>query len=246
LALSDRERALETWLEEQGVESAWETAPALASLNYDPSDLAARLAPFAAEHLSAVIDWLRATYTVYNLLAEIGHGAERISGIVKALKAYSYLDQAPVQTVDIHEGVENSLLILRHKLRQGITIQREYAPNLPKIEGYGSELNQVWTNILDNAADALGGHGHITLRTRQEGEWIVVEIEDNGPGIPPEVQPRIFDPFFTTKPPGEGSGLGLEISHNIIVHKHRGDIKVFSRPGKTCFQVWLPINFEAR
>jgi signal transduction histidine kinase len=148
--------------------------------------------------------------------------------------------------VDVHEGLDSTLVILRSKLKSGISVSREYAPGLLRIQAYGSELNQVWTNIIDNAIDALEGQGEITIRSRQDGDWVVVEIEDNGPGIPPEIQPRLFDPFFTTKPPGKGTGLGLQISYNIIVNKHRGDIKVFSQPGKTCFQVWLPINFEAR
>jgi signal transduction histidine kinase len=151
-----------------------------------------------------------------------------------------------VQAVDVHEGLDNTLVILQNKFKAGISVRRDYAPELPTIHAYGSELNQVWTNILDNAADALDGRGEIVIRTRQDGEWVVVEIEDNGSGIPPEIQPRLFDPFFTTKRPGKGTGLGLDISYNIVVHKHRGDIKVTSQPGKTSFEIWLPINFEAR
>ena len=144
------------------------------------------------------------------------------------------------------KGWTTRLLILRNKFKAGISVRREYAPDLPKIEAYGSELNQVWTNILDNAADALEGCGEITIRTRREDNWVVVEVVDNGPGIPSEIQSKIFDPFFTTKAPGHGTGLGLDISYNIVVYKHRGDIKLFSEPGKTCFQVWLPVNFEAK
>ncbi len=201
---------------------------------------------FDTKHLPTIIDWLGATYTVHNLLAEIGQGANRISGIVKALKSYAYLDQAPVQSVNISEGLDDTLLILRSKLKTGVSVRREYAPDLPNIEGYGSELNQVWTNIIDNATDALSDtpHATITISTRSENEWVIVEIQDNGPGIPPDVQPRVFDPFFTTKPPGKGTGLGLDISYNIVTNKHRGDIKLSSRPGNTCFQIWLPINFE--
>ena len=166
----------------------------------------------------------------------------RISEIVKALKSYSYLDQAPVQAVDLHEGLDNTLLVLGHKLKSGISVRREYAPDLPNIQANGSELNQVWTNIIDNAADALQGQGEITIRTRHEGEWVVIEIEDDGPGIPAEIQPRVFEPFYTTKPPGQGTGLGLDISYNVVAHNHRGDINVFSEPGKTCFRVRLPVN----
>ena len=178
-------------------------------------------------------------------MSEIGSGAKRISDIVKALKSYSYLDQAPVQSVDLHEGLDDTLVILQHKLKSGIEVRREYAADLPKIEAYGSELNQVWTNLIDNAADAVGDTGRITLRTYLDGDKVTVEIEDNGPGIPEEIQSRIFDSFFTTKPPGKGTGLGLDISYNIVVHKHRGDIKLFSEPGKTRFLVELPLNFDA-
>jgi signal transduction histidine kinase len=244
VARSDREARLETWLEQRGITDTWKLVPALVNLNYDTAKLAAVAESFG-EGLYPVISWLSATATLHSLLAEIGHGAERISEIVKALKSYAYLDQAPVQAVDVHEGLDNTLLILRHKLKPEITVRREFAPDLPLIQAYGSELNQVWTNIIDNAVDALEGQGNITLRTRQEGDWVVAEIQDSGPGIPPEILSRLFEPFFTTKPPGQGTGLGLDISYNIVVHKHRGDIKVLSEPGRTCFQVWLPINFEA-
>ena len=246
LARSDREYELETWLDERDVADAWELAPTLVNLSYDEAGLEALAGDFAPDQLPVLIGWLNATYTVHNLLAEVGQGAGRISDIVKALKSYSYLDQAPVQSVDLHEGLDNTLLILRNKLSNGISVRREYAPDLPGIEAYGSELNQVWTNLLDNAADALEGQGQIVIRTRREGESVVVEIEDDGPGIPPEIQSKVFDSFFTTKPPGQGTGLGLDISYNIVVHKHRGDIKLQSKPGQTRFEVWLPVNFEAK
>ncbi|MDQ4078627.1 MAG: CoA-binding protein [Chloroflexota bacterium] len=246
LLRSDREQELELWLEEHGVDDAWELAPTLVDLDYDRAQLASLVeGEFAAEQLAGVIGWLGARYTVYSLLTELGEGAGRISEIVKALKHYSYLDQAPIQTVDVHTGLDETLLILRNKLKGGISVRREYAPDLPQIQAYGSELNQVWTNLIDNAAYALDGQGQITIRTRCEGEWVVVEIQDNGPGIPKEIQSKIYDPFFTTKPPGEGSGLGLNISYRIIVNEHHGDIKLFSEPGLTCFQIWLPINFAA-
>ena len=245
LARSDREYELETWLEDRDVADAWELAPTMVNLDYDDAQLAALARDFDPDQLPVVIGWLSATYAVHNLLTEVGQGAGRISDIVKALKTYSYLDQAPVQSVDVHEGMDNTLIILRSKLSNGISVRREYAPDLPKIQAYGSELNQVWTNILDNAADALDGQGQITIRTRQDGDSVVVEIEDDGPGIPAEIQSRIFDSFFTTKPPGQGTGLGLDISYNIVVYKHRGDIKLHSKPGQTRFEVWLPVNFEA-
>jgi signal transduction histidine kinase len=161
---------------------------------------------------------------------------------VRALKAYTYLDQAPRQTVNLHDGLDNTLIILRSKLQQGVTVHRHYAPDLPLIDAYGSELNQVWTNLLDNSIDAMNGRGEIALRTRREGEWVVVEVEDNGPGIPTAIQANIFDPFFTTKPPGQGTGMGLNISHNIIVQRHKGRIDLHSQPGLTRFEVRLPLH----
>ena len=239
---ADLEDDLEAWLEERNVDDAWETASSLVNMGYDLDGMARLADGFDSDQLPAIVGWLNSTYAVHNLLSEIGQGAGRISDIVKALKSYSYLDQAPVQLVDVHEGLDNTLLIMRSKLSDGVTVTREYAAGLPEIQAYGSELNQVWTNIIDNAADALDGHGRITLRTRQEGPRVVVEIEDDGPGIPEEVQSRVFESFFTTKPPGKGIGLGLDISYNIVVNKHRGDIRLFSEPGKTRFEVWLPLD----
>jgi signal transduction histidine kinase len=248
IAQSDRAAQLESWLEEHGVARAWEYAPILAGMAYETSDLAALRQPFTDEQLPAVIAWLGDTYAVYSLLEEIAQGAGRVVDLVKALKTYTYLDRAPVQSVDIHEGLDSTLVMLRSLLKGGVTVRREYAPDLPRIQAYASELNQVWTNIIDNAVAAMEGKGEIVVRTRAEGEWVIVEIEDNGPGIPPDVQPKIFDPFFTTKPPGSGTGLGLNISHNIIVRKHGGQIAVTSQPGKTRFTVKLPITLppEAR
>jgi signal transduction histidine kinase len=166
-----------------------------------------------------------------------------ISEIVRAVKTYSYLDQAPIQEVDIRESLENTLVILRSKTKAGISITRDYADNVPRVEAYGSELNQVWTNIIDNAIDAMQGQGELILRTTYTRDgYVAIEIIDNGPGIPPEVQPRIFDPFLTTKGPGVGTGLGLHIAYNIVVHKHHGQIQVASKPGETCFRVVLPVQ----
>jgi len=242
LVRSDREDELKILLETSGISDAWKHAPALVNLNFDTAGLTVLADSFTPDQLPVVVGLLGATYAVYNLLTEIGQGAGRISENVRALKAYSYLDQAPVQAVDVHEGLDNTLLVLGHKLKSGISVRKEYAPDLPSIQANGSELNQVWTNIIDNAVDALEGQGEVTIRTRQDGEWVVIEIEDNGPGIPAEIQSRIFEPFFTTKPSGLGIGLGLDISHNIIVQKHQGDIRVLSEPGKTRFQVWLPVT----
>jgi signal transduction histidine kinase len=161
------------------------------------------------------------------------------------MKSYTYLDQAPLLEVDLHEGLENTLIIMEHKLKQGVSIKREYSQDLPRIEAYASELNQVWTNIIDNAVDAMNGSGEITLRTYEEDDQAVVEIVDNGPGIPNDVQPRIFEPFYTTKPPGQGTGLGLHISHDIIVNRHHGQLLVQSKPGETKFKIILPKRIGA-
>ncbi len=243
LARSDRESEVQAWLEDRGVDQAWELAPTLVSFGWDRGALEQLAAGFSIEHFSAITRWLGAGGAVYALLDEVGTSAERISEIVKAVKTYSYLDQAPIQEVDVHEGLESTLVILRHKLKQGVNVIRDYAADLPRIEAYASELNQVWTNIIDNAIDAMGGQGELTLKTYAQGSDVVVEIADTGPGIPPKIQSRIFELFFTTKPPGVGTGLGLNITYN-IVQKHLGQIKVTSRPGATCFQVILPMRLK--
>lgn len=242
LTRSDRETEMETWLDNQGVVNAWEVAPVLVTLGLGQAELTTLAANFNAEQLPAALDWLTSSFTIYNLVEEISQGTGRIAEIVKALKAYTYLDQAPIQTVNLHDGLDNTLIILRSKLQPGVTVHRDYAADLPSIEAYGSELNQVWTNLIDNAIDAMNGQGEITLRTRHDDRWVVVEIEDNGPGIAKEIQANIFDPFFTTKPPGHGTGLGLNISHNIVAHKHKGRIDVSSQRGKTRFEVRLPLH----
>ena len=242
LARSDRAEEIEAWLASHQAQEALASVGHLVDLDFTTKQLDELAKSFDAEQLPAILIWVAAAYAAYSLLAEIGQGAKRISAIVKALKSYSYLDQAPIQAVDLKAGIEDTLLILANKLRSGISVSRDYAEDLPTIQGYGSELNQVWTNILDNAIDAMGGKGEIKIRTRREGDWAVVEIEDNGPGIPAEIQSKVFDAFFTTKPPGKGTDLGLNISFNIVVHKHRGDLRVFSEPGKTRFEVWLPVS----
>jgi signal transduction histidine kinase len=245
LTRSDIERALEDWMEEQKVANAWEIAPTLVSLGYQQAELELLLTSLSSEQFVAAIEWLNASATIYSLAEEISQGAGHISEIVKALKTYTYMDQAPIQTVDIHESLDNTLIILRSKLASGVSVKRDFAADLPKIEAYGSELNQVWTNIIDNAIDAMQGQGEIGLRTSYAYPWVMVQIEDNGPGIPEPVLPHVFDPFFTTKAVGKGTGLGLNISHNIIVQKHHGRLSVRSQPGKTCFEVRLPLRLSA-
>jgi signal transduction histidine kinase len=197
---------------------------------------------YRGEMFRPVVNWMSNYFLVCTLLNEIGQGTTRISEIVGALKNYSYLGQAPVQLVNIHEGIDNTLVILRNKLKMGITVHRDYDQSIPMIHAYGSELNQVWTNLLDNAADALKGKGEILIRTKLIGDTISVEIQDNGPGIPKEFQSRIFDPFFTTKELGKGTGLGLSTTYGIVTEKHHGSIRVESEPGKTRFIVVLPVG----
>lgn len=243
LAQGDRENEAQDWLESNGVEEAWALTPTLLARGWDKSRLVDLCGTYSQQQLKAVVKWLAAGCTIYSLLDEVLISTERISEIIKSVKEYSYLDQAPIQEVDIHAGLENTLIILNHKIKHGIKVTRQYASNLPYVEAYGSELNQVWTNIIDNAIDAMQGKGEIILRTYSKGDHIFVEIQDDGPGIPPDIQERIFEPFFTTKPPGVGTGLGMHISYTII-QNHRGQIALTSQPGKTCFQVKLPIRFQ--
>jgi len=242
LARSDRTDEMEGWLARHKAQAATQNAGNLVDLDFTTKQLDELAAKFDGQILPTILNYLSATYSANSLLAEIGQGAKRVSAIVKALKSYSYLDQAPIQAINLKAGIEDTLLILGSKLRGGINVQRDYAEDLPTIQGYGSELNQVWTNIIDNAIDAMNGSGEIKIRTRSEGDWAVVGIEDNGPGIPQENQSKVFDAFFTTKPPGRGTGLGLNISYNIVVLKHRGDIRLVSKPGQTRFEVWLPLG----
>jgi signal transduction histidine kinase len=190
------------------------------------------------------IQWLGIGCQTVSLVAEVQQASERLSQIVQAMKSYTYLDQAPLLEVDVHEGLESTLVIMQHKLKRGVTVRREYSPNLPRIEAYAGELNQVWTNIIDNAIDAMDGTGEITLKTYAEENHIIVEIADTGPGIPAEIRSRIFDPFFTTKAPGKGTGLGLHISHDIIANRHRGVLTVESKPGETKFKAVLPVKIS--
>ncbi len=241
----DREDALGAWLEGQADAEAWKLAPALNSARLEVAQLAPLAAQFSSSHeLGAVLQWLALSQTGAEALQTIQAGARRICELVAAIKDYSFMDRAPVQTVDIHAGLENTLTILSYRLKQGnIAVRRDYNSSLPCIQAYGSELNQVWTHLLDNAIDGLVGQPDpaIELRTRQEGDRLRVEVLDNGPGIPPEIQPRIFEPFFTTKAVGAGTGLGLDATYR-IVRKHGGDIYFTSQPGTTCFYVRLPVG----
>jgi signal transduction histidine kinase len=193
--------------------------------------------------LKDILSWTTASIRVNELLYGIKNSTANISDLIDAVKTYSYMDQAPIQEIDVHRGIESTLTMLHHKLNEsGITVTREYDNSLPHINAYGSELNQVWTNMIDNAIDSIGNNGRIIIRTRKENNnYIVVEITDDGPGIPKDLQQRLFEPFFTTKGLGKGTGLGLSISHRIVTETHKGEISVSSEPGSTCFQVRLPV-----
>jgi signal transduction histidine kinase len=241
LERSDREEAIAKWLEGHGVPSAWELAPTFVSADVDTAwleNLADKLPE--ASHADGLC-WLEARLNMKLLLNQIEQSTTRIAELVKAVKSYSYMDQSPMQEVDIHEGLESTLTMLGHKLKN-VTVRRAFDRSLPRIMAYGSELNQVWTNLIDNAIQAVNGAGKICIGTCLEDNQLVVEIVDNGPGIPPDVQPRIFEPFFTTKGVGAGTGLGLIISNRIVAERHGGEIEFESRPGETRFKVRLPVN----
>ncbi|MBF2046602.1 MAG: cyclic nucleotide-binding domain-containing protein [Elainella sp. C42_A2020_010] len=247
LTQSDREDEMMDWLHAQGVSDCWRLAPTLVSAGLDVESLTQIASQLPASALQAVLIWLEASLTELRLFDELDHATERIGQMVKAVKDYSYMDQAPLQDIDIHEGLESTLIMLRHKLKQGIEVTRQYDRQLPRITAYGSELNQVWTNLIDNAIDALADFNKqatptIQIHTRRENETILVEIIDNGPGIPAEIRSQIFAPFFTTKGVGRGTGLGLHIAYRVIVEQHQGDLRVSSEPGNTRFQIRLPIR----
>ena len=244
LSRADLESEIESWLESHGVEDPMDLAPHLVAQGLREEDLEAMLAQFDPPALGAALRWAGAAFPVYTLVHEVGQGAQRISEIVRALKSYSFLGQAPVQPVDVHEALENTLVILRNKLKVGITVHRDYCTDMPYVPAHGGELNQAWTNILDNAIDAMEGTGEIRIRTRRRDEWAQIEIADTGPGIPPEIRGRIFDPFFTTKAPGKGVGLGLSTTYSIITEKHKGEIRVDPGPNGngTLFTIRLPLD----
>lgn len=231
---------LQSWLETSGIESAWELAPAMVNFGWNIESFERLKSNLSPTLFSLSVRWLGTGCLMMNLLSEVLQTTDRISQIVRAVKSYTYLDQAPLLEVDVHEGLESTLVIMQHKLKKGVTIKRDYSPNLPRIEAYASELNQVWTNIIDNAVDAIHGKGEIKIKTYEEDHRVIVEIADNGPGIPEKIQSRIFEPFYTTKAPGQGTGLGLHISHDIIANRHHGQLLVESKPGETRFKIILP------
>jgi signal transduction histidine kinase len=241
LERSDRADAIAVWLEARGVAAAWELAPTFANAGVDIAWLGQIAAKLPAASHPEALGWLESRLNLKSLLSQVEQSTGRIAELVKAVKSYSYMDQSPMQEVDIHEGIESTLTMLGHKLKN-VTLVRAYDRSVPRITAYGSELNQVWTNLIDNAIHAVNGTGKICVGTCLEDDQLLVEIVDNGPGIPPEVQAHLFEPFFTTKPVGTGTGLGLIISNRIVADRHGGEIEFESRPGETRFKVRLPFN----
>jgi len=242
LQLSDREEEVALWLEERGFEDAWQVASSLAAAGLDAAWLDSLAARTPEGTHRELLLWIGESFTTRELLNQLQVAIERISKLVEAFKQYSYMDRAPLQEIDVHDGLESTLTMLSHKLKSSrVDLIREYDETLPPVSAYGSELNQVWTNLIDNAIDAVDGSDRIWIRTSQEPGRLLVEIADDGPGVPEEVQPHVFEPFFTTKEVGEGTGLGLDIARRIVAGNHKGDIRFESKPGDTRFQVRLPM-----
>ena len=241
LQTSDAEDELSDWLEAHGCRDAWQVAPVFVQGGIDAEWLERVVATVGQQMLEPTLRWLSYTVDTELLMDEIEDSTTRVSTLVGAAKQYSQLDRAPFQVVDVRDLLSSTVLMLSAKLK-GITVKKEFDPDLPKIPAYAGELNQVWTNLIDNAAQAMHGTGTLTIRTAREEDCVLVEIGDTGPGIPQAIQKRIYEPFFTTKAVGEGTGLGLDIAWRIVVNKHHGDLRVESSPGDTRFQVRLPIQ----
>ena len=244
LQTSDAEDELSDWLEDHGCRDAWQVAPVFVQGGINTDWLERVLDTVGEQMLEPTLRWLSYTIDTELLMDEIEDSTTRVSTLVGAAKQYSQLDRAPYQVVDVRDLLSSTVLMLSAKLK-GITVKKQFAPDLPKIPAYAGELNQVWTNLIDNAAQAMNGTGTLTIRTAREDDCVLVEIGDTGPGIPEAIQKRIYEPFFTTKAVGEGTGLGLDIAWRIVVNKHHGDLRVESVPGDTRFQVRLPIEAPA-
>ena len=241
---SDREDAIADWLADHGCRDGWDLAPTFVAGGLDVAWLDHVEATVDEGMLESALRWLNYTVDTELLMNEIEDSTTRVSTLVGAAKQYSQLDRAPYQVVDVHELLDSTLLMLSGKIPAGISVVKDYDRSLPPIPAYAGELNQVWTNLIDNAVSAMGGTGTLTVRTGLDRDQVFVEFGDTGPGVPPEIRERIFEPFFTTKPVGEGTGLGLDISWRIVVNKHHGDIRLESSPGDTRFRVRLPITAQ--
>jgi signal transduction histidine kinase len=242
LERADREQALSSWLASRGVERAWTLAPSLAAVGVDQAWCERAATVLDGPALEPGLEWVANTFVATALLAEVKESTRRISELVSAVRSYSQMDRASLQQIDVTEGLDTTIVVLSHKIGAEIAVVRDYVPELPQIEAYAGELNQVWTNLIDNAVDAMDGRGTLRITTRADGDGIAVEIGDTGPGMPPEVAKHAFEPFYTTKDVGRGSGLGLDIARRIVVERHGGEIAIDSRPGRTVLQVRLPVR----
>jgi signal transduction histidine kinase len=242
LQAGDLEDALTDWLDEHQVGSSWDVAPTFVQGGLDIDWLSEVRDTVGDDAFPSAVRWLGYTIETEQLMDEIADASTRISTLVSAAKQYSQMDRAPFQVADVRELLDSTLVMLTRKIGDGIEVVKDYDPDLPRIPCYAAELNQVWTNLIDNAVAAMDGHGTLTVRTRQQDDTAIIDIQDTGPGVPADIRDRIFEPFFTTKPVGEGTGLGLDISWRIVVRKHHGDIKLESEPGRTVFSVQLPLT----
>jgi signal transduction histidine kinase len=240
LAVADREEALADWLDAHDVPRSWEMAPTLASAGVDVAWCEQVAQLLDADSLPAGLEWAVSALSTTTLVSEVKEATGRVSDLVGTVKSYSQLDRASLQDIDVTEGIESTLVVLGEKLHDGITVVRDYADDLPRIEAIPGELNQVWTNLIDNAIDAMEGKGTLRVTARPDDDHVIVEVADTGPGMTPDVQDRAFEPFFTTKEVGKGTGLGLDISRRIVVDRHHGEILIASQPGQTVMTVRLP------
>ncbi|HEU4487828.1 MAG TPA: ATP-binding protein, partial [Actinomycetota bacterium] len=244
LARADREQAISTWLTDSGIERVWTIAPPLAAAGVDIAWCRRAGSVLEGSTLEPGLEWVASTLSLAALVSEVKESTRRISELIAAVRSYSQMDRASMQQMDITDGLESTLVMLAHKLGDGVTVVRDYSDDVPSIEGYPGELNQVWTNLIDNALDAMEGAGTLRVATRLDGEEVIVEIGDTGAGLPPEVAERAFEAFYSTKDVGKGTGLGLDIARRIIVDRHSGTITIASRPGKTVLRVSLPLRLS--
>jgi signal transduction histidine kinase len=240
LEVADREDELSTWLAGHGVARDWVVGPALAAAGADVDWCERAAVALGPQALEPALEWVASTLSATTLLGEVKESTRRVSELVAAVRSYSQMDRASMQSVDLTDGLDSTLTMLGHKLGAGVRVERSYSNDVPRVDAYAGELNQVWTNLIDNAVDAMGGVGTLGVSTRIDGADIVVEIADSGPGMPAEVVERAFEAFYTTKDVGQGTGLGLDIARRIVVERHRGAIEIDSRPGQTVLRVRLP------
>jgi signal transduction histidine kinase len=247
LRQAEAESRLGDWLGSHGTAKPWLVAPCLVAHGITSDDLGPLAARLNADQLGAAVAWIAQVLELRSVMREAKRGAARIFDLVKAMKSYTYMDQGPRQEVDIHASIEDTLTVMAHDLKGGILIVRDFDASMPRLPAYGSELNQVWTRIIENAVEAMNGHGELTIRTRRDADRGVVEFIDTGPGIPQDAIPHLFEPFFTSKPisqaQGHGLGMGLHVAYRIVVNRHGGTIEARSRPGETIFRVTLPLKF---